>query len=47
MFLYSKVCKEASVSSTFLMLSSNSDDEKGEGCRQSFARVRGIDKYKG
>ena len=30
-FLYSKACKEPSVSSRFVMLSSISDDVKGEG----------------
>ena len=45
--LNSKACKEPSVSSTFVMLSSISDDAKGECCKQSRARVRGVDKYKG
>ena len=29
------------------MLNSISDDAKGECCKQSRARVRGVDKYKG
>ena len=29
------------------MLSRTSDDVKGEECRQSFSRARGVDKYKG
>ena len=41
------MCKESSVSSTFVMLSSILDDAKGAGCRPSSARVRSIDKYKG
>ena len=45
-FLCSKTCKEPSVSSAFAMLSSVLDDVKGEGCRQSSARVRSVDKYK-
>ena len=39
--LYSKTCQEPSNLSTFVMLSSISDDVKGEVCRQSFARPRG------
>ena len=46
-FLYSKACEEPSVSSTFVMLSSNLDDIKGEECRPSFGRVRCVGKYKG
>ena len=46
-FLYSKACKEPSVSSTFDMLSSISGDVNWEGCKQSFARARGADKFKG
>ena len=46
-FLYSKTCIKPSVWSTFVMLSSVSDDVKGDGCRKSFTRVRGVDKYKG
>ena len=43
--LSSKVCKEPSVSST--IVSSIVDNVKGERCRKSSARVRGVDKYKG
>ena len=46
-FLYSKVCKEPSVTSAFVTLSSIVDDVKGEGCWQSSARVKGVDKFKG
>ena len=45
-FLYSKACKEPSISSTFVTLSSILDDVKGEGCKHSSAKVRGVDKYK-
>ena len=41
------MCKEPSVSSTFVMLRSISDNVKGKGCRQSFAMAKGVDKYKG
>ena len=46
-FLYSKVCKKLSVSSTSVMLSSILEDTKREGCRRSSARVRGVDKLLG
>ena len=46
-FFYSKACKEPSVFSTFAVLRSILEDVKGDGCRQSSARVRDIDKYKG
>ena len=46
-FSISKACKELSVSSTFVMLSSILDDIKGERCRQGSTRMRGVDKYKG
>ena len=36
--------KEPSVLSTFVMLNTILDDKKGEGCRQIFTRVRGVDK---
>ena len=45
-FLYLKTCKEPSVSSNFVMISSISGDVKGEEWRQSSARVTGVDKYK-
>ena len=45
-FLYSEACKEPSVLSTFDMLSSISGDVIWEGCRQSFARARGVGKFK-
>ena len=45
-FLCSKARKEPLVSSTMVMLSSILDGVKEEGCRQSSARVRGVDKYK-
>ena len=45
--LNSKACKEPSISSTFVMLNSISDDAKREWWKQSRARVRGVDKYKG
>ena len=42
----SKASKETSVSSIFDTVSSILDNVKGEGCRQSSARVRGVDTYK-
>lgn len=47
MFLGSKESKEPSVSSTFVMLNSISDNAKGDWCRQSLARAKGVDKYMG
>ena len=31
----------------FVMLTSILDDVKGKVCRQNFAMIRGVDKYKG
>ena len=45
--LNSKACKEPSVSSTFVMLNNNSNDAKRDWCKQSRAKVKGVDKYKG
>ena len=44
-FLYSGACKEPF--HQIVMLSSISDDLKGEGWRQRFTRARVVDKYKG
>ena len=41
------MCKEPSVSSTFVMLSRIVDDIRGDKCRQTPARVNGVDKYEG
>ena len=41
-----KLGLQRTVSSTFVMLSRNSDNVKEDGCRQIFARVRDGDKYK-
>lgn len=45
-FLYSKMYKERSVSSTFVILSNISDNLKEKRCTQSSTRDRGVDKYK-
>ena len=46
-FFIQRRVKNRIVSSTFVMLSSISDDVKVEGCRTSFAWTRGVGKYKG
>ena len=45
-FPYSKASKEMSVSSIFDTANGILDNVKGEGCRRSSARMRGVDTYK-